>query len=97
MQSPEMKKENKRLARALADYFLEAEERAIKRLYPEGYPEHGPNAHSDESGHRFRLKATTCSDPKRPLWPGVGLGGVIVAVGCSFEVIFALYGQSRWR
>ena len=38
-------------------------------------------AHSDESGHRFRLKATTCSDPKRPLWPGVGLGGVIVADG----------------
>ena len=39
------------------------------------------DAHSDESGHRFRLKAATCSDPKRPLWPGVGLGGAIVAAG----------------
>ena len=28
-------------ARALADYFLEAEKREIKRLYPEGYQEHG--------------------------------------------------------
>ncbi len=25
------------------------------------------NAHSDENGHRFRRKAATCSDPKRPL------------------------------
>lgn len=24
-------------------------------------------AHSDENGHRFRRKAATCSDPKRPL------------------------------
>ena len=38
-------------------------------------------AHSDENGHRFRRKAATCSDPKRPLWPGVDLGGMIVTVG----------------
>ncbi len=38
-------------------------------------------AHSDESGHRFRRKAATCSDPKRPLWPRVEYSVVIVAVG----------------
>ena len=54
---------------------------------------------------RIPMKAATDSDGKRPpvpiqngpLWPGVELGVVIVAVGCSFDVIFALYGQSRWR
>ena len=56
-------------------------------------------------GMRIPMKAATDSDgkrppvpiQKRPLWPGVELGVVIVAVGCSFDVIFALYGQSRWR
>ena len=41
MKTNEMKKENQRLSRALADYLVEAEARAIKRLYPKGYPEHG--------------------------------------------------------
>ncbi len=52
----------------------------------------------DSSGANLaaRRKAATCSDPKRPLWPLVDWGGVIVAVGCSFDVIFVLYGQSRW-
>jgi hypothetical protein len=54
-------------------------------------------AHSDESGHRFRRKAATCSDPKRPLWPEVELGDVIVAVGRSFDVISVQCGQRRWR
>jgi hypothetical protein len=38
-------------------------------------------AHSDENGHRFRSKAATHSDPKRPLFQRPGLTGVIVAVG----------------
>lgn len=29
--------------------------------------EEDQDAHSDENGHRFRRKAATCSDPKRPL------------------------------
>ena len=40
-----------------------------------------PGAHSDENGHRFRRKAATHSDPKRPLFQRSGLAGVIVAVG----------------
>ena len=42
-------------------------------------------------------KAATDSDPKRPLWPGVEFGVVIVAVGCSLDVIFVRRGQGRWR
>ena len=34
---------------------------------------------------------------KRPLWPEVEFGVVVVAVGCSLDVIFVLCGQRRWR
>ena len=46
---------------------------------------------------RIPTKAATDSDPKRPLWPGVEFGVVIVAVGCSLDVIFVRRGQGRWR
>ena len=46
---------------------------------------------------RIPTKAATDSDSKRPLWPGVEFGVVIVAVGCSFDVIFVRRGQRRWR
>ena len=46
---------------------------------------------------RIPTKAATDSDPKRPLWPGVEFGVVIVAVGCSLDVIFVRRGQRRWR
>jgi hypothetical protein len=40
-----------------------------------------PNAYSDEDGQPFRRKAATHSDRERPLWPGLDMGGVIVAAG----------------
>ena len=46
---------------------------------------------------RIPTKAATDSDPKRPLWPGGEFGVVIVAVGCSLDVIFVRRGQGRWR
>ena len=46
---------------------------------------------------RIPTKAATDSNPKRPLWPGVEIGVVIVAVGCSLDVIFVRRGQRRWR
>ncbi len=52
-----------------------------------------PPAHSDENGQRFRLKAATCSDPKRPLLPLVFLGGVIVAAEWFVDVTFLPFGQ----
>ena len=50
-----------------------------------------------DAGLRIPTKAATDSDPKRPLWPGVEFGVVIVAVGCSLDVIFVRRGQGRWR
>ena len=46
---------------------------------------------------RIPAKAATDSDPKRPLWPEVEFGVVIVAVGCSLGVIFVRRVQRRWR
>ena len=46
---------------------------------------------------RIPTKAATDSNPQRPLWPGVEIGVVIVAVGCSLDVIFVRRGQRRWR
>ena len=37
----DLSENERKLARDLADYLVEAEARAIKRLYPKGYPEHG--------------------------------------------------------
>ena len=42
-------------ARALADYFLEAEKREIKRLYPEGYQEHGASHEIGKTTPRWNL------------------------------------------
>ena len=53
--------------------------------------------HPMGAGLRIPTKAATDSDPKRPLWPGVEFGVVIVAVGCSLDVIFVRRGQRRWR
>ena len=52
-----------------------------------------------KSSYRLRIptKAATDSDLIRPLWPGVEFGVVIVAVGCSLDVIFVRRGQRRWR
>ena len=64
---------------------------------PEGWeiqPANVPRACLDQ---RIPTKAATDSDPKRPLWPGVEFGVVIVAVGCSLDVIFVRRGQRRWR
>ena len=77
---------------------LEAENNRLKKMYADVQLQNDVikealAAHSDENGQRFRLKAATCSDPKRPLLPLVFLGGVIVAAEWFVDVTFLPFGQ----